>query len=342
MSLEITQSYTPDLFARYQPKRPIQTAVFQGGGIRAYASALLLQEIASRVGDEAEKIFDFMAGTSAGALNACLLLIKGENEEPKYKTSQLADLIKSNAPIIFHESYRNEIESLEGYAAPLYRTEGLTKVAKNLAGDIYLKDLLKPVLFTAGLMPTRNITQYLPYFFTKRTDGNVFLPDILEATTAAPTYFPEKILNGNCYVDGGMVANDPSPYAYAEIVNTFACGNNQIMVSLGTGKVDLTMKKASIHDMGVFSWAPKILTSLFDYQQNASKAMATSLLGKNFYSIEVTISSEHAALDDISPANIQYLEETTQAWIENHDKYLRKLSQKLKPQRQNEIHAVAD
>jgi patatin-like phospholipase/acyl hydrolase len=70
---------------------------------------------------------------------------------------------------------------------------------------------------------------------------NVKIVDVARATTAAPTYFKEKVINGQKFLDGGFGtnANNPSLIAYHEVL--LMHGNNPqavgLLVSIGTGKL---------------------------------------------------------------------------------------------------------
>jgi hypothetical protein len=70
---------------------------------------------------------------------------------------------------------------------------------------------------------------------------HVRIADVARATTAAPTFFRPKVINGQKFLDGGFCtqANNPSQEAYNEIL--LMHGNNQeavaLVVSIGTGKL---------------------------------------------------------------------------------------------------------
>src|SRR5580658_8176618 len=70
---------------------------------------------------------------------------------------------------------------------------------------------------------------------------NVRIVDVARATTAAPTYFKEQIINEQKYLDGGFCtnANNPSQIAWKEVL--LMHGNNPqavaFLVSIGTGKL---------------------------------------------------------------------------------------------------------
>lgn len=71
-------------------------------------------------------------------------------------------------------------------------------------------------------MPTVNLSKGHTYVFrtphlpTAVQDRELKI-DVLLAATAAPTYFPHKVMpDGNCYCDGGLWAINPAILAIAE------------------------------------------------------------------------------------------------------------------------------
>src|SRR5258705_10124816 len=74
-----------------------------GGGMRGLLPATVLAEIERRTGKPISKLFNLVAGTSAGGLLA-LGLCKPQNHEPQYQASDLVNLYMTERPRIFHPS----------------------------------------------------------------------------------------------------------------------------------------------------------------------------------------------------------------------------------------------
>ena len=91
------------------------------------------------------------------------------------------------------------------------------------------------------LFRTYNHETQKEYVFNLGLADNVRIEDVARATTAAPTYFKPKVINGRKYIDGGFCsnANNPSLHAYNEVL--LMHGNNadavELLVSIGTGKL---------------------------------------------------------------------------------------------------------
>lgn len=84
--------------------------------------------------------------------------------------------------------------------------------------------------------------------FNLENQEDVRIWEAARATSAAPTYFRSIDVNGRNYIDGGLMANNPSEHAWAEVhsmhrhhpagrcPNDATEGSISFLVSLGTGK----------------------------------------------------------------------------------------------------------
>jgi len=108
------------------------------------------------------------------------------------------------------------------------------------------------------------------------------LVDIGIATSAAPTYFPSYVFGGWRWVDGGVVANNPSMYAHAEASLYVENPKTDILhISLSTGydPGDSLIDNGAKIDKATF-WASKIASVSMDGTRRMS-TMATGRLYKD-------------------------------------------------------------
>lgn len=164
--------------------------------------------------------------------------------------------------------------------------EGLQKIRTRF-GDKKLSESLSTVL-----VPAYNIGSDTPYLFNSvlaaRDVAHDFkMGDVAMATSAAPTYFPpatiynqeeRKIPMPFHFVDGGVVANNPSLYALATAKNLFPKANDFYLLSLGCGTGPMyEIRKGAIGSGGVLSWSPFIITMLMN-ASNAYTGEVTNIL----------------------------------------------------------------
>ena len=205
-----------DLRQRYESNGPRRLLALDGGGIRGVMTLGILKAIEETVGQPLCRYFDYIAGTSTGAIIAAGLA-RGMSVD------ELVQFYRDAGPDMFERS--SFVKRLNS----LYRNGPLEQKLKVAFGE---KTDLKPgALKTLLLVVTRNVTTDSPwpissnpeakYNALAREDCNLCIPlwKIVRASTAAPIYFPPEVVElvpGNekktfVFVDGGVTPyNNPA------------------------------------------------------------------------------------------------------------------------------------
>jgi predicted acylesterase/phospholipase RssA len=213
-----------------------------GGGVRGVIPAATLVALERTLGGRVRDHFDFVAGTSTGALIAGAV-------SAGMPAERIVDLYVSKAPPLFRRvpvlSTLRRIVAGEMY--DVRRLRGLIgdALAEQGAADWTLNDVPCGILVTA-----KGLADGHPWYFVKddaatntaRT-GRLRLADCLTASAAAPTYFEPWTVAGlesaGPMVDGGTgVAGNP---VYQACVEAFLYSRGfepgaSVVVSLGTGQ----------------------------------------------------------------------------------------------------------
>ena len=205
---------------------------FDGGGIRGVLTAAVLERLVaahpSLIGNAT-----LLAGTSTGGLIA-LGLANG------MAPGDLRRLYQDAGASIFDNSGRF---SLGGKLRSKYSNDNLEQTVSGVFGNLTLGNLAKEVLVPSFDLDANQDTParaWKPKFFTNRVgegDRAELVADVALRTSAAPTIFP--IYQG--YIDGGVVANNPSVAALAQVMK-HTTGQpivdpttGVLLLSLGTG-----------------------------------------------------------------------------------------------------------
>jgi hypothetical protein len=207
-----------------------------GGGIRGIIPASTLIALEQQIGKPAREVFDFMAGTSTGALIAAALAAGVSATRILEIYTQRADEIFT-PPKFIADAKR----FVEGY---MYDPADIKRVVDSEFGAAaawVLNDSPVGLLLTAKGINTH------PWYFVRDnpknagTTGGLGLVDCAVASAAAPTYFsPCTVTIGGqptVLVDGGVgVTGNP---VYQACVEAFYYDNftpaDTRVVSLGTG-----------------------------------------------------------------------------------------------------------
>lgn len=245
------------LIARIQSTGPKKILTLDGGGIRGMMTVEILAEIESLLRQKLERgddfvladYFDFVAGTSTGAIiAACISLGMKVSDIRSFYISSGTEMF-DKAFLLKRFRYKFEDEKL---AAKMQEVFG-----KNTTlGSDKLKTVLMMVMRNATTdspWPVSN-NPFAKYNQRVREDGslrdncNLDIPlwQLVRASTAAPVYFPPEVVQVGSqqfvFVDGGITTyNNPAFQAFLmATVEPYKVGwpageNNILVVSIGTG-----------------------------------------------------------------------------------------------------------
>jgi patatin-like phospholipase/acyl hydrolase len=204
-----------------------------GGGIRGYLTILLLERL------EAEQPgflgqFDLYAGTSTGSIIA-LALAQGT------PLSEIKKLYEKKGKAIFHDSMLDNIRDLGFALGAKYDQRNLKKELIGHFGQTRLADLPKRVLVASfdldhtaedAATPRMWKAKFFHNFPGEDCDGDEFAVHVALRSSAAPLYFPSY----QGYVDGFVVANNPSMCALCQVLDETDYRLQEIrLLSVGTG-----------------------------------------------------------------------------------------------------------
>lgn len=253
-----------------------------GGGIRGVYTAVLLQLLARQVPGFIDRA-DLLAGTSTGGILA-LGIASG------ISIDALIALYKDNGAEIFSRSFWHQIRDVGDLFGPKYDNKNLVRMAQTAFGKATLGDLLPRHV----LIPTFDLdndamppvprmwkAKFFHNFEGPDSDGEQRVADVALRTSAAPTYFP--VYEG--YVDGGVIANNPSMAAVAQALDA-KTGKQQLadlrLLSLGTGVTPAYIAGDTL-DWGLAQWAPKLADMMLEGGMGVADYECGRLLGANYF-----------------------------------------------------------
>ena len=269
-----------------------------GGGIRGALTARLLERIEAQA--PFLKATSLIGGTSIGGINALYL---ADNKSP----TDLVNLFKQHGAGIFKSrSLLEEIEGLGEVFKAKYTQHALRDILFNVFDDRRLYDLKKRVVVVsfdldnglpkspANSAPRTWKPKIFHNFMDPGNDGGESIVDVALRTSAAPTYFPSH----QGYIDGGVVANNPSMCALAKAVNSGVPLTEIRLLSIGTGFNPVFIEGSEL-DWGLEEWAPKLIPLLLDAKDGIPDYQCAQLLGSRYVHINPVLTS-NIELDDAS------------------------------------------
>jgi predicted acylesterase/phospholipase RssA len=274
---------------------------FDGGGILGLLPIIavqrLMEEVSGWIG-----LADLYTGTSTGGLIA-LGLAKG------LSPTELRRLYEDKGSAIFDDSWLDDLKDIGKIGGADYDNVNLTREVKRVLGtETKLKSLKKNVLIPTFDLdnddPDPTKRSWKPKFFHNfkggDSDGDELAYKVALYTSAAPTYFPS--VDG--YVDGGVIANNPSMAALAQTQDRRAFPSPPaldeiVMISFGCGRSLMRIQGKRL-DWGYAQWAKPLITLLLSGSVDTAVYQCKQILRDNFHRLNPTMPPDKTFdLDDV-------------------------------------------
>src|SRR5215204_2902457 len=263
---------------------------FDGGGVRGTLSTVIANRITQLYPTLLSQT-DVYAGTSTGGIIA-LALAAGVT---------LPEILQ------LYVKYSREVFSgilPLGMVKAKYDNDGLHKVLKQYFGDMTLGDLKAKVVIPAFDLDDKKTpsswgTKVFNNFCADEPDKKLSVVDVCLATSAAPTYFPSY----QGYIDGGLVANNPTLCAVAQMFdptnhNMPISGLRDLRVlSLSTGCFPKYIEGDSLA-WGLLQWGMNLIDIPMDGAVAMVDYQCRQLLGQYYHRITPLFTDNHFELDD--------------------------------------------
>ena len=262
--------------------QPRYILALDGGGMRGIVPAVLIHQISEllvSMGDERPfySHFDLIAGTSTGALLALTLTAPIERTRLQIEDRGPSYIYAPENPTFWQRLRKAKVEPTRIGTLPwgidtaslerLYRDHGRTifpKSQSRIIGQIFvdkydeapleqfLQETFGDIALSEAVVPTLIMsydTEEGRPFSMISSDSHEFLFwEAARASSAAPTFFKPAFLQDRTLgrqmtlIDGGVVANNPSLYAYIEAKRLYPRAQSYHILSLSTASSDFSFK----------------------------------------------------------------------------------------------------
>jgi len=328
--------------------RPLRILCLDGGGCKGFNTIMMLQAIEKECGKPIRELFDLICGTSIGScIAACAC------------HGMSMDSVMTLLEGLCYEGSENC-----GAVFPTKSTWRLLTKGHKISGDT-MNHYMDHLIQTMGCLENQPMSApktihangTIPHYFCVTTQEQPFdkwLPFVLSnynrdhsgfsvagtnfpswplhrqllASCAAPTYFPSIVdpISDVQYVDGGIVANNPSMIAIQEARAIWPGRPVGCMVSLGTGTSVATEQSKA----GLTYWAGKMLSMPTDTYR-VHKEVEALLPGLNgpdcepasYFRLEPVI--QNLELDECRKYVLDEMKDTTASYIAAHSAKVERL-----------------
>ncbi|EDV25914.1 uncharacterized protein TRIADDRAFT_3592, partial [Trichoplax adhaerens] len=220
----------------------IKILAIDGGGMRGLVAIDILKKIEAECGKPAYQLFDYICGTSTGAVISFLLGLVHQSAsscENDYKNLSKAifkrNLVFGTSMLFLNQSYydtdilEKAMKEKMGFKHQLIQTISIPNTPKVAAIATHVSGP-RPVPFVfRNYCHKQTAIPYYPGTY------NVRPWEAVRASAAAPGYFQEYKIGNNVFLDGGLVSNNPAAVALHECKLLWPDTPIKCLVSLGTG-----------------------------------------------------------------------------------------------------------
>ncbi len=239
----------------FNPEGKQTMLTIDGGGARGIISLMILRQLEERTGQTVNQLFDFIGGTSVGALIAAGIAA-GHN------ATELIELYDRFVQLIFKKDWLAIV--FKHGLRYLYDKQEMRRLLYDFVGDRKLADLDKIILLTV-----KDMARAETIFFVNRGPGaaataHASLAKVAEASATAPVYFQPL---GDT-VDGGVGTYGNACYvATVEALHYLGepwKAGNIIHVSLGTGLPVNSLARGEVQRWMPWQWPFWVIGELLD------------------------------------------------------------------------------
>lgn len=275
--------------------RNFRILALDGGGIRGVFTAAVLAKwddmLKTGGGNNLISYFDLVAGTSTGAILAIGLAIG-------LKPHEILDFYKKKGSQIFPKDRK-----LRHWLKSKHDSVTLRGLLTEVYGDktLEVNSLCRLVIPTVRAKQGQAEVIVTPHSPNRTAYRNISAVDAALASSAAPTYFDEAIIDGvvtlEKFLDGGIWANNPILPALAEAIRHLKIPLDRIdVLSIGTlsSESDFTDQLGK----GKGGWARHSADLFFAAQEHGALVLAESFLGPTRHMRVNQQTSDEIKMDD--------------------------------------------
>jgi patatin-like phospholipase/acyl hydrolase len=216
-------------------------------------------------------------------------------------------LYKEKGEFVFADSTWDDVRDLGLAIGAQYGNENLGQALTEQFGDQTLGELSKKVLVSTFDLDNEatepgQIRTWKAKFFHNYpgpdSDGGESMVDVAIRTSAAPVYFP--VYQG--YIDGGVVANNPSMCALAQALHGSTGGQRLqdiALLSLGTGRTPVYLE-AENADWGWVQWAKdlRLIGVMLDGSIGLADYQCRQVLDEQYHRLNPSLPT-NITMDDV-------------------------------------------
>jgi patatin-like phospholipase/acyl hydrolase len=230
----------------------MKALALNGGGMGGYRTARFLQHLEEETKIQSWRLFDLVAGVSAGSIVGAMIA-------KKMPAKRICELFKEFAPKVFGKSHCFLARLLY---SPQFPRDGLEEIIREHADFKMSECAVKFMDFALNLDGPEITSRHWKSWI----DTDVTVADTVISSSVAPSYFApytfEDIVDGEkvtrTYTDGGVITNNPTMSVIAEAVALGESLDSVYVLNVANGRTPPIDPKKFISLFGVMQRFPGV------------------------------------------------------------------------------------
>lgn len=273
-----------------------------GGGIKGIFPAAFLESIEEATGKKTADHFDLIVGTSTGGIIALGLGLG-------FSASELKHFYIEHGPHIF-PPIPSRLQQLAGKLISVFRVKynpgPLRTALEATFGNRRLGEAHNRLVIPAMNATTGEVHVFKTSHHPRlQIDYKEKAVDVALATSAAPTYFPNHLMDGLRLLDGGIWANNPILVAAFEAIYVLSQQPQDVhILSLGCTGETTDISVAHGNRGGLWKWRKAGIEMVLKGQSESAVNMTRLMIGiEQVVRIQPIFRSGRFLLDDYTAAS---------------------------------------
>ena len=326
-SLKLTQEL--------ENKDTLNILVLSGGGIRGVIPLHILAHIESITGKKTGELFDFFAGSSAGAISASAFAVSNDKGY-KFGAKDILNTYERNANLIFSAPWYHQLLTMFGLFAPRFLPDGKIKVLDEYFGDLTLGDLKGNVLIPVYNIETNSL-QIIKSWQSKgnNSNANLLIKDVVNGASSPPMLFPPLAMSykniNYAFIDPAVLLNNPILHVllYVRLMFPTKKINLVLIGNGGSNSAKYNYKNMfSFGLYGVYQYlfsAPALSSKLYvDFIEEYLQSVRIDNNGINFLRVN-SVPFKELSSTNISKANFIQMKDFANAMLDENRQIINKI-----------------
>lgn len=252
----------------YKDKESLNILILSGGGLRGLVPLRVLEYLEEATGKKTGELFDFISGSSTGAISAAALVVADAKGEYKYSAKEIFSTYEEKSRRIFSSPWYHQFLTFFGLFAPRFLPDNKLAVLDEYFGDMTIGELKGNLLIPVYDMEQDRLQIIKNWSrLTGEANDNFLVKDLINGASNPPMLFPPIAFHqnwkNNLFIDPAVLLNNPILHVLLYVRGVFP--DKQLnLVMVGNGSTSASSMSRDYKTMFSFG-----IYGLYQYLFNA-------------------------------------------------------------------------